>query len=140
MPPRDGDHEIELLRNVPLFSACSNVELRRIGEIADELEFRQGKILTRQGGPGREMFILLDGTVKVERNGVQVHTLGPGDFLGEGALILGKPRNATITSTSPLRALVISDAHFKQLLSEDELISTKVHETLAARTPADEFA
>jgi CRP/FNR family cyclic AMP-dependent transcriptional regulator len=137
---RDRDHKVDLLRNVPLFSACSPKELRRIGAIADELEFREGKILTRQGGPGREMFILLDGTVKVERNGVQVNTLGPGDFLGEGALVLGKPRNATITATSPLRALVISDVNFKQLLTEDVRISTKVHETLAARTPADEFA
>ena len=46
------------------------------------------------------MFILLEGKVKVERNGEQINTLGPGDFLGEGALVLGKPRNATITSTS----------------------------------------
>jgi CRP/FNR family transcriptional regulator, cyclic AMP receptor protein len=135
---RDRDNKVDLLRNVPLFSACSTKELRRIGAIADELKFREGKILTRQGGPGREMFILLDGTVKVERNGVQVNTLGPGDFLGEGALVLGKPRNATITATSPLRALVISDVNFKQLLTVDLSISTKVHETLAARTPADE--
>ena len=80
---REGDDKVELLRNVPLFSACSKKELRRIAALADELEFREGKILTRQGGPGREMFILLDGTVKVERNGVQVNALGPGDFLGE---------------------------------------------------------
>jgi CRP-like cAMP-binding protein len=138
MPWRDRDHKVDLLRNVPLFSACSTRELRRIGAIADELTFREGKILTRQGGPGREMFILLDGTVKVERNGVQVNTLGPGDFLGEGALVLRKPRNATITATEPLRALVISDANFQQLLTEDISISTKVHETLSARTPPDE--
>ena len=138
MPRREGDDKVDLLRNVPLFSACSKKELRRIAALADELEFREGKILTKQGGPGREMFILLDGTVKVERNGVQVNALGPGDFLGEGALVLGKPRNATITATAPLRALVISDVNFKQLLGEDLSISTKVHETLAARTPADE--
>ena len=135
---RDSDHKVDLLRKVPLFSACSKKELRRIAAIADELEFREGKVLTRQGGPGREMFILLDGTVKVERNGVQVNVLGPGDFLGEGALVLGKPRNATITATTALRALVISDVNFKQLLGEDPRISTKVHETLAARTPPDE--
>jgi len=135
---RDSDHKVDLLRKVPLFSACSKKELRRIAAIADELDFREGKVLTRQGGPGREMFILLDGTVKVERNGVQVNALGPGDFLGEGALVLGKPRNATITATAPLRALVISDVNFKQLLGEDPRISTKVHETLAARTPPDE--
>jgi CRP/FNR family transcriptional regulator, cyclic AMP receptor protein len=132
------DDKVELLRHVPLFAACSTRELRRIADIADELSIREGKILTRQGGPGREMFILLDGMVKVERNGVQVNTLGPGDFLGEGALVLGKPRNATITAMAPLRALVISDVNFKQLLGEDARISTKVHETLAMRAPPEE--
>jgi CRP-like cAMP-binding protein len=132
------DTKVDLLSNIPLFSACSKKELRRIAAIADELEIREGKILTRQGGPGREMFVLLDGTVKVERNGVQVNVLGPGDFLGEGALVLGKPRNATITATSRLRVLVISDVNFKQLLGEDARISTKVHETLAEREPADD--
>lgn len=133
-----GDQKVDLLRNIPLFAACSTRELRRIAAIADELDVREGKILTRQGGPGREMFILLDGTVKVERNGVQVNTLGPGDFLGEGALVLGKPRNATITATTPLRVLVISDVNFKQLLSEDARISDKVHETLELRAPEEE--
>jgi CRP/FNR family transcriptional regulator, cyclic AMP receptor protein len=75
--------------------------------------------------------------VKVERNGVQVNVLGPGDFLGEGALVLGKPRNATITATTPLRALVISEGNFKQLL-RDGRIAGMVHETVAERTPPDE--
>lgn len=135
---RSQDEKVELLRHVPLFAACSTKELRRIADIADELAFREGKILTKQGGPGREMFILLDGTVEVERNGVQINQLGPGDFLGEGALVLRKPRNATITATSPLRALVITDANFTELLLADGRISGKVHETLAARTPPEE--
>jgi CRP/FNR family transcriptional regulator, cyclic AMP receptor protein len=135
---RPADPKVELLRKVPLFAACSTKELRRIAAIADELAFREGKVLTKQGGPGREMFILLDGTVRVERNGVQINELGPGDFLGEGALVLRKPRNATITATSPLRALVITDANFNELLLADGRISGKVHETLAARAPPEE--
>jgi CRP/FNR family transcriptional regulator, cyclic AMP receptor protein len=135
---RPADPKVELLRKVPLFAACSTKELRRIAAIADELAFREGKVLTKQGGPGREMFILLDGTVKVERNGVKINELGPGDFLGEGALVLRKPRNATITATSPLRALVITDANFNELLLTDGRISGKVHETLAARAPPEE--
>ena len=132
---RQEDETLDLLRKVPLFAACAPDELRQIAAIADELNFREGKILTRQGGPGREMFILLEGKVKVERNGEQINTLGPGDFLGEGALVLGKPRNATITSTSPLRALVISEGNFKQLLG-DGRIAGMVHETLAAQNAA----
>ena len=134
---REDETTLDLLRKVPLFEDCSPDELRQIASIADELSFREGKILTRQGGPGREMFILLEGKVKVERNGEQINTLGPGEFLGEGALVLGKPRNATITSTSPLRALVISEGNFKQLL-RDGRIAGMVHETLAARTPPEE--
>ena len=134
---RQEDEKLDLIRKIPLFSACSSDELREIAAIADELNFREGKILTRQGGPGREMFILLEGTVKVERNGEQINTLGPGDFLGEGALILGKPRNATITSTSPLRALVISEGNYKQLLL-DGRIADVVHDTLAERAPPEE--
>ena len=132
------DHKVDVLRLVPLFSACSKRELRKIAAIADELSFREGLVLTRQGHPGREMFILLDGTVKVERNGVQVNELGPGDFLGEGALILGEPRNATITATSPIRALVITAMNFKQLLEDDPDVSQNVLKTIDERTPPDD--
>ena len=132
-----SDHKAEVLRALPLFASCPTRELRRIAAIADELNFREGTMLTRQGHPGREMFILLEGTVKVERSGVQVNELGPGDFLGEGALILGEPRNATITATSPIRALVITAMNFKQLLEDDPDISLNVRETLDKRTPPE---
>ena len=133
-----SEHKAEILRAVPLFAPCKGRELQRIAAIADELNFREGTMLTRQGHPGREMFIILDGTVKVERNGVQVNELGPGDFLGEGALILGEPRNATITATSPIRALVITAMNFKQLLEDDPDVSQNVLKTLDERTPPDD--
>ena len=76
-------------------------------------------MLTKQGHPGREMFVLLEGTVDVVRDDKLVNRLGPGDFVGEGALMLSKPRNATITATSPIRALVITHSNFTRLLEED---------------------
>jgi CRP-like cAMP-binding protein len=132
------EHKVEALRTVPLFAGCTDAELERIAAIADELSLVQGKVLTREGDPGREMFLLLDGTVEVERSGEVVNHLGPGDFLGEGTLILGKPRNATITATSHVRALVITESNFRHLLEADEDIAKSVHDTLEARTPPDE--
>jgi CRP-like cAMP-binding protein len=129
------DHRVDFLRAVPLFAACSKRELRRIGAIADEIAVGEGKLLARQGDPGRELFVLLEGTVKVERDGEQVNALGPGDFVGEGALLLRKPRNATVTTTSPVRALVITDNGFQRLLEEDPKIAAKVQETAADRLP-----
>lgn len=132
------DAKADLLRNVPLFSTCSEEELRRIAGIADELNFREGTVLTRQGSPGREMFVLIEGTVDVVQNGRNVNTLGAGDFLGEGTLILRKPRNATITATSPIRALVITDMNFRKLLDDDPAISDRVRDTLAGRMPPED--
>ena len=131
---QEDETTLDLLRKVPLFADCSPDELRQIAAIADELSFREGKILTRQGGPGREMFILLEGRWRWSETASRSTRSGRATSLGEGALVLGKPRNATITSTSPLRALVISEGNFKQLL-RDERIAGMVHETLAARTP-----
>jgi CRP/FNR family cyclic AMP-dependent transcriptional regulator len=132
------DEKVGLLRTVPLFSTCSMRELRSIAAIADELSFREGTVLCRQGHPGRELFILVEGTVTVERNGAEVNRLGAGDFVGEGALVLSKPRNATITATSPIRALILTGTNFKRLLHDDPAISMKVLETLSERTPPDE--
>ena len=129
------DHRADFLRAVPLFAMCSKRELRRIAAIADEIDVGEGRVLARQGDPGRELFILLDGTVKVERDGEQVNALGPGDFVGEGALLLRKPRNATVTATSPVRVLVITDNSFQRLLDEDPKIAAKVRETAADRMP-----
>jgi CRP-like cAMP-binding protein len=132
------DEKVAHLRAVPLFSSCSLGELRRIADIADELNFGEGKVLCRQGDPGRELFVLVEGTVKVERGGEEVNRLGPGDFLGEGALILSKPRNATITAMSPIRAIILTGTNFKRLLRDDAAISMKVLDTLAERTPPEE--
>ncbi len=133
----EHEHKVELLRAVPLFGGCSERELQQIASIADELSFREGIVLTKQGHPGREMFVLLEGTVDVVRDDELVNRLGPGDFVGEGALMLSKPRNATITATSPIRALVITHSNFTRLLEEDPEIARSVQETLAARTPPE---
>jgi len=129
------DAKVDLLATVPLFSGCSKKELRRIASLADEIDLRTGKELTRQGAPGREFFVLLDGTVDVVRNGEHIDTLGPGDFFGELALVSNIPRTATCTATTPIRALVVIDRDFRQLLKEDATIAVKVLGAMAERMP-----
>jgi CRP-like cAMP-binding protein len=131
------DDRAQLLAKVPLFSGCSKKELGQIAAIADEIDLREGKVLTRQGGPGREFFVLLEGGVDVERDGTRINQLATGDFFGEMGLISQKPRNATITTTSPVRALIITETNFKRLLRENPGISMKVLEKVAERTPEE---
>jgi CRP-like cAMP-binding protein len=127
------DSRADVLAKVPLFASCSKKEMQKIAGIADEITLRAGKVLTRQGGPGREFFVLLDGEVDVSRDGETINTLRAGDFFGEAALISRKRRNATITTTLPTRALVITDANFRQLLIDNPDISFKVLEAMAER-------
>jgi len=124
-----------MLSHVPLFAGCSKKELRLIATLADEIDVRRGKVLTRQGAPGREFFVLLEGTVEVVRDGKQLTTLGEGEFFGELALISNIPRTATVTATSPIRALVVFGRDFRRLLEEDAGIAMKVLGTMAERMP-----
>nr|MBA3475463.1 cyclic nucleotide-binding domain-containing protein [Actinomycetota bacterium] len=83
---------------------------------------------------GREFFVLIEGTADVMQGGNKIgRLLGPGDFFGEIALISKAPRSATITTTSPVRALVITDRAFRHLLDHAPNIQIGVLLALAER-------
>jgi CRP/FNR family cyclic AMP-dependent transcriptional regulator len=128
--------KVELLKGVPLFARCSKRELAEIATIADEIDLPEGKQLTKEGGRGREFFVLLEGTADVRRKKRKVKTLGPGDFLGEIALVTKVPRTATVTTSSPVRALVVSEQNFRRLLGRSPDVQIKVLEALAERVAA----
>jgi CRP-like cAMP-binding protein len=125
--------KIDLIRGVPLFASASKQELAEIASIADEIDLPEGKTLITEGDTGREFFVLIDGTAEVARGGKKVASIGGGDFFGEIALITKTPRNATITTTSPVRALVITDRAFRQLLDRAPQIQIGVLTALAER-------
>jgi CRP-like cAMP-binding protein len=128
-----SNSKVDLIKGVPLFSAASKQELAEIASIADEIDLPEGKVLIAEGDTGREFFVLIDGTAEVARGGKKVASIGPGDFFGEIALISKTPRNATITTTSPVRALVITDRAFRQLLDHSPQIQIGVLSALAER-------
>ena len=128
-----GNQKIDLIRKVPLFARCSRAELKEIAVLADEIDLREGKEMTRQGAPGREFFVLLEGQAEVNRDGETINTLDAGDFFGEIALVEDTPRTATVTATTPVRVLVITARSFRRLLEEQPEIQRKVLVALAQR-------
>lgn len=136
--PLRRDAKVDLLTTVPLFAGCSKGELRKLAGIADELDVREGTVLTREGRTGHEFFVLIEGTVQVTRNGRKLAELGPGDWLGEIALLTKAPRTATATATSPVAVLVIVDREFRRVVNEIPSIAIKILGSVAerlARTP-----
>jgi CRP-like cAMP-binding protein len=130
------DAKIELLKTVPLFARCSKKELAEIATIADEIDLPEGRQLTKEGGRGREFFVLLEGNADVKRKRRKVKSLGAGDFLGEIALVTKAPRTATVTTTSPVRVLVVTEQNFRRLLERSPDVQIKVLEALAERVAA----
>jgi CRP-like cAMP-binding protein len=131
------DAKTDLLKNVPLFAGCSRSELQRIASLADELDLGEGATLIREGERGREFIVIADGTVRVTRNGKEIRSLGAGDFIGEIALVADVPRTATVTATSPVRLLVVTDRAFRGLLEQMPSIAKKVLQSLGERLHAD---
>jgi CRP-like cAMP-binding protein len=132
-----SDKKVELIRKVPLFSHLSRKQLAQIAKVADEIDLREGKEMTREGATGREFFVILEGSADVRRRGRKINSLKPGDFFGEIALVTSVPRTATVAATSPVRALVVTDREFRHLLEESPDIKTRVMQAMAARLAPD---
>jgi CRP/FNR family cyclic AMP-dependent transcriptional regulator len=129
--------KVDLLKRVPLFAGCSKAELRELAVVADEIDLREGRTLVREGQRGREFFVLVDGTVRVSRKGRKLAELGPGDWFGEIALLTDTPRTATVTATTPIRVLVLTDRAFRRVVEWMPSIALKVLSTVGQRLVRD---
>jgi CRP-like cAMP-binding protein len=127
------NEKVERLSQVPLFGECSKRELAVVAGLAREVSLPAGHTLIREGAEAFSFFVILEGTAEVRQGGRPVATLGPGAFLGELALILRRPRNATVTLTSPARLLVVSAHNFRPLLLGSPQLQFKLLEGLAER-------
>ncbi|HEV7888373.1 MAG TPA: cyclic nucleotide-binding domain-containing protein [Acidimicrobiales bacterium] len=127
MAPKDN--KLAHLSRLWLFSSLSKKELATLGKRADEVEVPAGKVLTVEGKPGHEFFMIIDGTATVNRNGRDVTTLGPGQYFGELSLLDRGPRSATVTAASDMTLLVLGQREFSGVLDE---VPGLAHKLLAA--------
>src|SRR5204863_2239858 len=127
------DRKLELLKQVPLFSGLGGRSLEEVGQLADEVDVPAGRVLMTEGEYGQEFFLILDGTIRIDRGGSQIATLGGGDFLGEIALLDGGPRTATATAETPARLIVLGRREFNTLIEDHREIRIAVLESLARR-------
>jgi CRP-like cAMP-binding protein len=127
------DAKIELLRKVPLFSRLDRKHLQAVAQITDELDLPAGKEMATEGDRGREFFVLLEGEADVKKGDRSINTMKTGDFFGEIALVTKMPRTASVTATTPVRVLVITERDFDALLKKSPEVGRNVAEALAER-------
>lgn len=128
-----SDPKLDLLHSIPLFERLRKSDLQRLGQLADEVDVGADRVLMRQGDYGREMFVIISGHVRVERDGSQIRELGPGSWVGEMALLSEGMRTATVTTTEPSRLFVVAHREFHALMDEMPTVRMAVYESLAHR-------
>jgi HEAT repeat protein len=127
------------LRRVPLFARLTPEDLQRVAMVAVERSFAPGEVLIREGEPGTEMFVLLEGRVVVTRSlpdGSErtIRTYEAGDHIGELAVLRERPRAATVTAhAGPVRALSIDGPGLTAILRERPDAAMAMLATLAER-------
>jgi HEAT repeat protein len=127
------------LRRVPLFERLEPEDLLRVAMIASERTFEAGSTLIREGEVGDEMFVLLEGAVHVTRRGADgterpVRDYGPGDHIGELAVLREAPRAGTVTAgDGTVRTLVIGGEGLQSILRERPAAAMAMLATLAER-------
>jgi CRP-like cAMP-binding protein len=124
----------DALARVPVFAGLSRRSLERIARLANDVELRAGQILIEPRAKGSGMFVLLDGVVTVGIRGQRVRELGPGDVVGELALLTPDAlRTARVRAKTPVHCLAIARDDFRKLLNAEPKVAISLLETVAAR-------
>jgi CRP/FNR family cyclic AMP-dependent transcriptional regulator len=136
----DHGNTEDWLQKVPLFRGLSKKQLREISGLATRLNEPAGTVLTQEGKIGHEFIIVIEGEIEVRKGDRVIATRGPGDYVGEIALLDQRPRTATVVATTPVVIEVIGQREFRTLLAKAPELSSDIMSTMAQRlAELDEF-
>jgi CRP/FNR family transcriptional regulator, cyclic AMP receptor protein len=125
--------DVKRLKTIPLFGGLPDRQLEHLAAWIDEVDLPAGKELLGEGTFAYEFVMIESGSATVSIDGVHVNDLGAGDFFGEIALLTAPRRTASVETTSPMRAAVITGAHFRAMIQEFPQIAEKVRAAMEER-------
>ena len=135
-PVSKPDPKLEHLATIRAFRRCTHRQLLQLAQLTTEMEAARGAVLCREGEVGRECFVVRSGEATVTIDGDPIATIGPGDVVGELALLDGEPRVATVTAATDMRLVVLSRPEFNKVLADMPTVSRGILESVGARLRA----
>jgi CRP-like cAMP-binding protein len=133
-----------LLRGMPVFDQLDSNELYLVAGQLQSEKYQAGQVLFHEGDPGDKFYIVESGellvTRSVEGQTIELSRRGPGDYIGEIALLEDKPRAATITCTAETVLLSLEAKYFHDLVSKNIQVSQVVSRTSTRRQSFVEMA
>ena len=127
------DRRTELLGACRLFSGVPAEQLAAVADRAIEVEFPVDRVIARQGEIGTGFFVVVEGAVRVVRDGEEVAILRSGEFFGELSVLDGLPRVAQVVAVEPTRCLALASWDFEQALLDNPSLGLSIMRGLATR-------
>jgi CRP/FNR family transcriptional regulator, cyclic AMP receptor protein len=123
---------------IPLFGSVSKKSLRAIVSAATEVDVKAGRVLVKEGGFDRDLFVITRGEARVSRGDRKLATLGVGDFFGELAFLDRAARSATVTAATDMRVMVLGPREMDVVLAREPVLAKSLLEAMAKRVRNNE--
>src|SRR2546425_11274301 len=126
---------IEVLSQIPLFSAFNRDELEALAGRFVDVSYRRGDTVCAEGDEGDTFFVCVSGELEVWGGAPRriVNRLGPGEFFGEMSLLLGGQRAATVTASRNARLLAVDKSVFEQFFRHNAKVLEAFSRVLSKR-------
>lgn len=127
------DVDIERLRRLPLFGELDSYDLSIVARWVEEVDVADGDLLIEQGAMPYELFVIERGRAEVTHDGAHVATLGPGDVVGEMALLKLERRWASVRAVGDVHAVSLDVDGLAAIADEMPEVAERLRETMAGR-------
>ena len=127
------DRRTALIGGCPLFRGLDDTGLGALAGAAVEVDFPADRVIARQGEIGTGFFVIVEGMVRVSRDGAVLARLGPGEFFGELSVLDGGPRIAQVAAEEPTRCLALASWDFERVLRDQPGVALSVLRVVAGR-------
>lgn len=127
------DRRTELIGACSLFQGLDAAGLAAVAAASIEVDFPDQRVIARQGEIGTGFFVIVDGAVRVVRDGSVIARMGPGEFFGELSVLDGGPRIAQVVADGPARCLALASWDFERVLREEPGVALSILRIVAGR-------
>jgi CRP-like cAMP-binding protein len=125
------------LKPLPLFSGLSGRQLTKVAPFCHAVVVPQGEHLLDEGYSAYEFFVIEEGDAAVVSSGKHLRDLGPGDFLGEIAILTGKERTASVIAVSTVKAIAMSANDFRAMMESSPEVAERINQAVQERLERD---
>jgi CRP-like cAMP-binding protein len=122
------------LQGIPFFEGLGEEVVNAVAARGQEASASEGDVLVRAGDYSNDLTIIVEGSARVEMDGRELATLGPGDIYGEAGVLTKEQRNATVTANDDMRLVVLSDFDVRRIRGEHPGFGRRVEQVAAQRS------